>query len=145
MVNDKREQFKQELRLHLQREQLIKSYQQRAEVGSRFMGETEEMSLKVLELVRNFSLQLLPEINARNDLDFAKNLHNSWESIKNAYTMAHEANIKAKTFQNNLATSLAENKQRMVGLVERSGFNDKELEEIYQELLQDSEADQGDN
>lgn len=134
MLDEKTIKFKDKLFDLLNRESIIEKYQAELRNHEKLVNNSEKMSREILELVRTFSLALLPETKRRQDLDFAQELHETWEEVKESHNQSQKSVNDLSDFAKQLEEDMKQVQKEKWELIAASGYTLEELEEILDEL-----------
>ena len=138
MTDKNTRDFKDELLRLLKREQLIKDYQVEHNKWRDIVYHGEGFSQDILEHIRDFSLAFLPEAKRRQDIEVAESLRDYWETAKDNLARAQESAQQFNEFSQQLKSDLLKVEKEKQELIENSGFSPKDLEKIFDEMLEES-------
>ncbi|MGT2928777.1 transcriptional repressor TraM [Streptococcus dentasini] len=134
MLDERAIKFKNKLFALLKREAIIEKYQAELRNNEKLVHDSEKLSRGILELVRTFSLALLPETKRRQDLDFAQELHQSWEEVKENHRLSQESVHELSDFAKKLEEDMRQVQKEKQELIDASGYTPEELGKILDEL-----------
>lgn len=133
----KTENLRLEMTVLIKKEQVIHRYQNQADTFSQLVNQTGYMSGNLLEFIREFSLNLLPEMRKRQDMELAQKLQSSWSQMKTACQNLENSQEQLADFQSRLEVDYRALQERKATLLDLSGLSQPDFDQLYDQLYQE--------